>query len=368
MFELAVAKGIKGSLTGVVRFPTFLRVVLPGFLGITLLLPFHPLQVNLLKEGLEKFLPAALALLLSALLLGWLTDRLADAIYRLYEGRDFWPDQFRNERIEQIGKDVKNLLAEAKKAKENKEKAKENNRWKEIWAELRRYPVDENGTPYASRPTLLGNILAAYEDYPLSRYGMDSVFFWPRLWLALPRETRQEIDREWAPADGLLNMSVVSYSVGLVSLLAGAVMGLGYGLGLTPSLWHGFQIPFSRVDASWFWGFAAVFSGYLFYRMSIPFHLRNGETFKSVFDLYRDLLKPMVVGQSEEPEKWQRTWAYLQYWQIPCSLCGTFNAVQKETCSKEHCTGTTAESLRVLRGTAASGDPDLLHLILKLEK
>src|SRR5262249_841591 len=162
---------------------------------------FHPIQVDLSKGILdEKLLPMVLALLLIALLLGWLTDRFSDAIYRFYEGRSFWPDWLRNARIKQNGERVLDLLAQSKDAKAKKEFTRRD----EVWAKLRRHPVDESGKRFASHPTLLGNILAAYEAYPETRYGMDSVFFWPRLWLALPRETREEIDQGWAPADGLL--------------------------------------------------------------------------------------------------------------------------------------------------------------------
>jgi hypothetical protein len=363
MFELGTEKGI-GSLKGAVRFPTLVRIVLPGCLATGLLLPFRPIQADLSKGIFdEKLLPVVLALLLIALLLGWLTDRLGDAIYRFYEGRSFWPDRLRNKRIEQNGKRVRSLLAEAKDAKAKNEFARRD----EIWSKLRRYPIDESGKPFASHPTLLGNILAAYEVYSETRYGMDSVFFWPRLWLALPRETREEIDQGWAPADGLLNMSAISYIAGIASLITGTIMGIGYRFALVPSPWHGVQVPFSRADASLLWGLAALFFGYLFYRMSIPFHLRNGETFKSVFDLYRDLLQPMVVGGGKEPEKWQRTWAYLQYQMIPCAVCGTYYEVQKERCPQPNCTGSTTESLQALRETTEDTG-DLLHLTLKVEK
>jgi hypothetical protein len=42
----------------------------------------------------------------------------------------------------------------------------------------------------------LGNVLRAAEDYPGDdeRYGMDAVFYWPRLYLILPSDARSLAD------------------------------------------------------------------------------------------------------------------------------------------------------------------------------
>jgi hypothetical protein len=48
---------------------------------------------------------------------------------------------------------------------------------------------------------MIGNIIDEYEAYPLSRYGMDSAFYWPRLWLIIDKDVRNEIDGEWAVVD-----------------------------------------------------------------------------------------------------------------------------------------------------------------------
>jgi len=42
-------------------------------------------------------------------------------------------------------------------------------------------------------PTHMGNLLRAAELYPMERYGLNVMIWWPRLWLVIPVESRQEI-------------------------------------------------------------------------------------------------------------------------------------------------------------------------------
>ena len=50
-------------------------------------------------------------------------------------------------------------------------------------------------------PTKLGNILRAAENRPSERYGLVTTICWPRLWLLLPKETKQEITESRATLD-----------------------------------------------------------------------------------------------------------------------------------------------------------------------
>jgi hypothetical protein len=81
-------------------------------------------------------------------------------------------------------------------------------------------------------PTRLGNALRAAESYPGDgeRWGLDAVFWWPRLYLILPDSTRDHVDEARASMDQLILISVLS--------AAFATVAIGFGIaGLTPAVW-----------------------------------------------------------------------------------------------------------------------------------
>ncbi|MGB9873080.1 MAG: hypothetical protein ACPLYD_15665 [Anaerolineae bacterium] len=65
------------------------------------------------------------------------------------------------------------------------------------------------------RPTALGNILRGVERRIAHRYGLDPVLLWPRLWLLLPEDARQEI----AAARQSLDRLAEAWGWGLLFLL-----------------------------------------------------------------------------------------------------------------------------------------------------
>lgn len=70
-----------------------------------------------------------------------------------------------------------------------------------------------------TRPTWMGNRVAAVEQVGLDRYGLDLRFGWSRLWLVLPDTVRAEL----AEADGQFAVTVVTAAWALPYLVLGVL-------------------------------------------------------------------------------------------------------------------------------------------------
>ncbi len=349
------AKGALEKLPGFVSLPVIARLLAPGALGTALIYPFTGLEAPALElaesDSLVVYLPIVLfwlGLAVAALVIGGLVSIvLGGEIYKVYEGRILWPRRLSRALTAHHARRIETLKRKAAAATASKDSTRAD----EYWYRLRRYPLDGEGEPYASRPTTLGNILAEYETYPDTRYGMDAVFYWPRIWLALEKEKREEIDSSWSIADGLLSLSAVSVSGGALWLLAAALRPLGdfaVHVGAPPGLvGHPMHLPFGAVLPTVTIGGALGGAGYVWYRLSLPFHRQNGDVFKSMFDLYRGKLAPMTHLGPGESEVWDRVWLYLQYLWVRCARCGSTYPASLERC--DACFFPRAQSLALLK-------------------
>jgi hypothetical protein len=147
----------------------------------------------------------------------------------------------------------------------------------------RNYPRNrnKNNDPGGARrpeyimPTRLGNIFKAAELYPgdEGRYGMDAVFFWPRLYQVIPDDARNSLVDARTSLALMLNISALTLilSAGSFAALAAAVVR----------------------PAAAFWAAAAcsLAIAWLAYRSALGAARVYGELVRSMYDLYRsDLL------------------------------------------------------------------------------
>ncbi|HEY1373278.1 MAG TPA: hypothetical protein VGH50_12465 [Candidatus Binatia bacterium] len=311
------AKGIAEKIQPLVQFPVLMRVVLPGGLAMAIIYPFTPLQPDLLSADIDQAWREIVVVIAATFIAGALISALGGKLYEIYEGRR-WPRWLSKRLVARQAARVVKLRQVADKAGD----AGDNNLYDETWLKLRMYPFGKDGEPYAARPTRLGNILAAYEDYPGTRYGMDSVFYWPRLWLQVDKDTKAEIDSSWSIADGFLYLSAVAIAGGALWLAAEFFL---------PGVKCFAHLPFALVGCKT-GGLALMAAGYIVYRLSLTFHVENGETFKALFDLFREKLKAMTEFGAAEAEKWDKTWAYLQYLMVSCPNCEHLYQLSSERC------------------------------------
>ncbi|SEH04636.1 hypothetical protein [Candidatus Venteria ishoeyi] len=278
------------------------RLLLPGFVFA---LALYPLLHSLLNSLGVTLAPETL-LTLSSVFCGWLLVVLDMQIYMGFEGRRYWPAPVHNLFIKREQGRLQHLLAALDKPETAAEAS----------VELRRFPTDGKGEFYAAAPTRIGNLITAYEEYPKRCYGMDSIFYWYRLWLLLDNDLREELDNQQALADSTLYTAVALKICGLAAL-AYALMQM-----LNPGSYT--YLPDSPVllalaGASWL-------AAYLLYRLSLHLHAVYGEIFKSLFDSHRGLLDPQVdaalaevaarenindLEQRPQAEKYQIAWRYL---------------------------------------------------------
>ena len=191
----------------------FFRLLLPGFFLTLALLP-------VLLAGLDAVGLAAqheTGFVLALILAGWLVVAADMPIYMLVEGRRGWPEWLAGwlRGREQKRLDRLNAAVDAfYQAKTPDSEVKR--RYGEASVDLRSFPLGSDGVELVKWPTRLGNALAAFETYGKTRYGLEAVFYWPRIWVNLDKDLREEIDGQQAMADSTV---YATFALGFGALL-----------------------------------------------------------------------------------------------------------------------------------------------------
>jgi hypothetical protein len=122
-------------------------------------------------------------------------------------------------------------------------------------------------------PTRLGNVLRAAEDYPGDdeRYGMDAVFYWPRLYMVLPADVRSLAQDYRSGLDRMILLASLAVAFPPAALIVLAL-----------------------ANTSWLaWGVATVVSilvGFVGYHGAVSAAFAFGDVLRSCFDNYRRTL------------------------------------------------------------------------------
>ncbi|MFC9607995.1 hypothetical protein ACFTTN_31680 [Streptomyces niveus] len=135
------------------------------------------------------------------------------------------------------------------------------------------FPVRETDL----RPTRFGNVVRAAETYATDerRYGMDAVFFWPRLLAVMPDGTRALL------ANARAGMELMVITSALATVLTVASLILGPLMNVPASTWLSTAI-------------AAALVARITYTAAVRSADTYGELVRTSFDLYRrDLLRSM---------------------------------------------------------------------------
>lgn len=238
-----------------------LRLAAPGALLAAVSLP----GVRRLTQVIYPGLGDAVLFATAGLIFGFALLLLDMPIYMALEGRRYWPAWLRSWGVGRQQARLNRLQARADAASEPVRV--------EYDLKAGQYPVDSaTSMPVARFPTRLGNVLASFETYPTVKYGLDGVFFWPRLWVTIDKDLREELDSAQAVVDGAVYASA--------AFAISAIICLAYWIaGLSPVWWH------------WLVGAIACLTlSRLVYLAALPRYVQYGELFEAVFDQFRGKL------------------------------------------------------------------------------
>ena len=335
----------------------FLRVAFPGLVAVLLATPLLPISIPV---GLSVNGLATVAALSG--IAGLILFFLDTFLYQFLEGRILWPVRLRDYMTAKLEvwvdarwQEITKLEHRLSQLENELSSVNEPGRKKTLTFEKSRLERDlgllyyrvmafrfapEDGKPHALWPTRFGNVLARYEYYPEDRYGMDSAFYWYRLWLILPDDTRKEYDNYWAIGQAWLYIAAVSAVSTLVygALMLWTLAAKGLSLLALSVLAHGqvhrvitfLTVPrtsqrivslVGEMPAGWDWRIPAALLGLTAlsvllwasaYWLATEQHRSSGEFFKSLFDLYREELEvqPFKAGAMGD---WEDAADYLQY-------------------------------------------------------
>ncbi len=251
-------------------------------------------------EGLP-LAAVTLGLLLLITLAAYLLQAFTRPLIRTYEG--YWPWR----RVQALGIRWQARRWQAlRRARDLAAQAGDRRRYAHLQARLYRdFPPREDRI----LPTRLGNVLRAAEDYSTTRYGLDGVFWWPRLEPLLPEALQERLDAAFAALVALLNLATLSGLAALLLLVNLALWALGRlppNAGAMALSWAGGAV-----------GFLVV--GYTIYRAAVAQARSYGELIRVAYDAHRfrilDALHiPRPASPVEEHDLWRRLtrWLYQQ--------------------------------------------------------
>lgn len=358
------------------------RLIIPGFF---LSLGFLPAMSSILELGGWKSRFEYVYILL-IIFSGWLIIISDMWIYMLYEGRRWWPGSVRKFFVRLEKRRLKGILARAevidsKNFKRKQERLKRLDRKiklrdglddgdnkfiktreriahyltagrqgaAEAYFDLRKFPINAEGEYDTPFPTRIGNLIAAYEEYPGRIYSLDSVFFWNRLILRVDKDTREEIDNRQAVADSTIYTSCALLLAGalwivyaLLFTLAPLLHKYWYQIySVLPLLQRNLIEQIPNVVVAYSLLVIFILTGFIVYRLSLPLHAQFGDVFKAFFDVHQDKidvsdvfsdLYQLTYNHAENAANLdpnlgshdQRTivWRYLQFYRYRCPKCG----------------------------------------------
>lgn len=141
------------------------------------------------------------------------------------------------------------------------------------------------------RATTLGNVVEAFDEYPVKRYWLSGAVFWPHLAQTMDDAHREALDGQRIVLDFALAVASLAVVYAVLCVFVG------------PWLWYR--------PVAWSLGATAALAGaYSFYRIGIAAARSMGETIRAAYDLHRrSLLSELGIEPKlhlhAEREQWR---------------------------------------------------------------
>lgn len=264
------------------------RLIIPGLIMAFGFLPLMNYYINELKFNisLEFWFISAIVLF------GWLIIILDMPIYMLFEGRRYWPKLISEIFLEKEKLRLCHINNEIDKYYGiDKPSTIESNKYLEASVEIRNYPIGEDGSPTVRYPTRLGNAIMAYETYSDSRYNINAIFYWPRIWISLSNDVRQEIDNQQTLCDSALYSSFSAVSSSTLWLIYMLVKLIDL-----KSLYY-LSADLPAVSICLLISLSLIILHRITYCASIQTNIQYGNIFVSVIDYYADKTQELICKE-----------------------------------------------------------------------
>lgn len=184
--------------------------------GLIVSLYAHPYALLVLKRSGYSVYGLTVGVVFAAevLFLGILISSAMKPIYYIFEGfRLTWVTasarKYNNWKVDKFRKKLASLYSGGLTT-ERKEQA---SRLLGYLSDFPNMRADGRRGYFAERPTRLGNIIASYELYPKTRYGIDGVSFWFHLLYKAPEAARQDYKDKMVFAESLVLASAAGVIV-----------------------------------------------------------------------------------------------------------------------------------------------------------
>ncbi|MFH2107765.1 MAG: hypothetical protein ABII93_03770 [Chrysiogenia bacterium] len=232
--------------------------------------------------------------LLLITLIAYIVHGVSYYLMRIFEG--YWPKWLRQLFQKRVIKKWKKLC-DARRI----EAEKGSDRYSSLQARIYfGYPAEEK----FFLPTCFGNIIRSAEMYPRTIYGLDGVFWWPRLFPLIPEVIQDNLNENLIAMITLIHFSCLSFFLGVFSFFHFFCQGEFYFGRQTPRGWIAWGIFIALSLFSWlaYKGIMAKANSY-------------GLLIRSSYDLYRfQLLSALNFDLPRTPLEEKDIWSNLENW------------------------------------------------------